>query len=168
MPICLGQTTCNSIQQGWASVKCSYLDEVFLLIWLKSQLPATDVDNWTRLESCIVRGHFMDFLQWMKLPSWKCHGLLKAVFCNWFQSCGGWSPSDSKTVYDLQNRAGRSPTFWTCGLSFSGLAGTHGLAGPIQDLEVDLDKVELVCSKYSKKNRFKIDNQIENLADYRF
>ncbi len=31
-------------------------------------------------------------------------------------------------------RAGRSPTFWTRGLALLGLAGTRGLASPIEEL----------------------------------
>ncbi len=34
----------------------------------------------------------------------------------------------------LPTRAGRSPTFWTLGLAFLGLAGTRGLASPIEEL----------------------------------
>ncbi len=32
------------------------------------------------------------------------------------------------------NRAGRSPTFWTRGLALLGLAGTRGLASPIEEV----------------------------------
>ncbi len=34
----------------------------------------------------------------------------------------------------LATRAGMSPTFWTRGLAYLGLAGTCGLAGPIEEL----------------------------------
>ncbi len=34
----------------------------------------------------------------------------------------------------LHTRAGTSPTFWTHGLAFLGLAGTRGFASPIEDL----------------------------------
>ncbi len=34
----------------------------------------------------------------------------------------------------MQSRAGTSPSVWTRGLAFLGLAGTRGLASPIEDL----------------------------------
>ncbi len=48
--------------------------------------------------------------------------------------------TDSKTCrlttspHSLDCRAGKSPTFWTRGLAMLGLAGTRGLASPIEEL----------------------------------
>ena len=47
-----------------------------------------------------------------------------------------WSPcklSNSSTNPSIIISAGTSPTFWTRGLPSLGLAGTHGLAGPIEE-----------------------------------
>ncbi len=39
-----------------------------------------------------------------------------------------------KHVYGIQVSAGTSPTVWTRGLATLGLAGTRGLASPIEEL----------------------------------
>ncbi len=40
-------------------------------------------------------------------------------------------------IWHICNSAGTSPTFWTRGLVALGLAGTRGLAGPIEDNFLD-------------------------------
>ncbi len=39
-----------------------------------------------------------------------------------------------KLFYNVESSAGASPTFWTHGLASLGLAGTRGLASPIEEV----------------------------------
>ena len=45
-----------------------------------------------------------------------------------------WTDRINVMPFIIINSAGTSPTFWTRGLAALGLAGTRGLAGPIEDL----------------------------------
>ncbi len=52
-------------------------------------------------------------------------GALTALACSF---------NGNSKISNVANSAGTSPTVWTRGLASLGLAGTHGLASPIEDL----------------------------------